>query len=111
MPLFRGTTGCPLSPHRAPAGAACGPEQKECRLAALSPSFPRPSPAGTAAVTLSAALSIGLALTAPLSGAHAQTTAPAPASEAKVLPGKIVYAQLTTPDLARCLVPGFDGLD
>ncbi|MEW9273123.1 hypothetical protein [Gluconobacter oxydans] len=99
-----------MSPIR-PTGRQQALRAGQNRRSAALPSFPRPSRAGTAAVTLSAALSIGLALTAPLSGAHAQTTAPAPASEAKVLPGKIVYAQLTTPDLARCLVPGFDGLD
>lgn len=72
------------------------------RNAAL-PSFPRPSRAGTAAVTLSTALSIALGLTVPVSGVHAQAanTAPTEASAASMLPGKIVYAQLTTPDLAK----------
>ncbi|MFT8809201.1 VOC family protein [Gluconobacter sp.] len=67
------------------------------------PPFPRPSRAGTAAVTLSAALSIGLGLTAAAPAAHAQTTGtqPAAVSSAPLLPGKIVYAQLTTPDLAK----------
>lgn len=87
----------PLRPTRRQQALRAGQNRRSAAL----PPFPRPSRAGTAAVTLSAALSIGLGLTAPLSGAHAQTTAPAPASETKVLPGKIVYAQLTTPDLAR----------
>ena len=67
------------------------------------PPFSRPSRAGTAAVTLSAALSIGLGLTAAAPAAHAQTTdtQPAATSSAPVLPGKIVYAQLTTPDLTK----------
>lgn len=67
------------------------------------PPFPRPSRAGTAAVTLSAALSLGLGLTVPVSNAHAQTTdaAPATAPAPSALPGKIVYAQLTTPDLPK----------
>lgn len=73
------------------------------RRSAALPPFPRPSRAGTAAVTLSAALSIGLGLTAAAPAAHAQTTGtqPAAASSAPLLPGKIVYAQLTTPDLAK----------
>lgn len=67
------------------------------------PPFSRPSRAGTAAVTLSAVLSIGFGLTASIPFAQAQTTdtTPTSANAATALPGKIVYAQLTTPDLTK----------
>gem|GEM_PF-7132006 len=67
------------------------------------PPFSRLSRTGTAAVTLSAALTLSISLTAFAPDALAQTanTAETPAALSKTLPGKIVYTQLTTPDLAK----------
>ena len=67
------------------------------------PPFSRLSRTGTVAVTLSAALTFGFGLTACATDASAQTTntAETPAALSKTLPGKIVYTQLTTPDLAK----------
>ncbi|WP_349291948.1 VOC family protein [Gluconobacter sp. Dm-74] len=67
------------------------------------PPFSRLSRTGTVAVTLSAALTLSFGLTAFASDALAQTanTAETPAALSKTLPGKIVYTQLTTPDLPK----------
>lgn len=75
------------------------------------PPFHRPSRTGAAAVTLSAALCLSLTTALPTARAQSASPsspetagtppAPAPVPVSVPLPGKVVYAQLTTPDLAN----------